>query len=108
MIYDSTDKNGPPSNLVSGGPEAYAFASIGDTITFDGSARKLTNATVTLSSWGCVTGSWIGGYCSTPSGALVPSAALTAMTANWCGSTTPKRMPVSCSISFWSFSANSS
>jgi hypothetical protein len=69
VIYDSTAKNGPPSNLVSAGPEAYAFTSIGDTITFAPGPRKLTNATVTLSSWGCVSGTWFGGDCSTPTGA---------------------------------------
>ena len=30
---------------------------------------------------------------STPSGAISPSASATAIAANWCGSTTPKRMP---------------
>src|SRR5438067_3468686 len=69
VIYDSTAKNGPPSNLVSAGPEAYAFASIGDTITFAGTARKLSNVVVTLSSWGCVSGAWYSGDCSTPTGA---------------------------------------
>lgn len=69
VVYDSTAKNGPPSNLVSAGPEAYAFASIGDTITLAGTSRKLTNVSVTLSSWGCVTGAWYSGDCSTPTGA---------------------------------------
>jgi hypothetical protein len=72
VIYDSTAKNGPPSNLVSAGPEAYAFASIGDTITFAGSARRLTNVVVTLSSWACVSGTWHSGDCSTPAGATCP------------------------------------
>lgn len=40
--------------------------------------------------------------------AEVPSGSATAMAANWCSSTIPKRMPVSCSISFCRFSANSS
>ena len=69
VIYDSTAKNGPPSNLPSYGAEAYAFSSIGDTITFADGPRKLTNATVTLSSWGCVSGTWTGGNCVTPTGA---------------------------------------
>lgn len=69
VIYDSTAKNGPPSNLASLGAEAYAFASLGDKVTFAAGPRKLSNVTVTLSSWACVQGTWFGGDCVTPAGA---------------------------------------
>jgi hypothetical protein len=71
VIFDSTAVNGPPSNLPSVGAEAYAFASLGDQITFAGGPRKLTNVAVTMSSFACVTGHWdgTGGLCSTPAGA---------------------------------------
>jgi hypothetical protein len=69
VIYDSTAKNGPPSNLPSLGAEAYAFATLGDEITFAAGPRRLNTVTVTLSSWACVQGSWVNGDCSTPAGA---------------------------------------
>jgi hypothetical protein len=69
VIYDSTAKNGPPSNLASLGAEAYSFASLGDKVTFAAGPRKLSNVSVTLSSWACVQGTWTGGDCVTPTGA---------------------------------------
>ena len=69
VIYDSTSPNGAPTNQVSYGPAAYSFNSIGDKISFAGTARGLTNATVTLSSWACQHGSWNGGDCFTQPGA---------------------------------------
>ena len=69
VIYNSTTPNGPATNLPSYGPEAYAFKTIGDSITFGGTARSLTNVTVTLSSWACEQGSWNGNDCVTQSGA---------------------------------------
>lgn len=71
VIFDSTASNGPPSNLPSVGAEAYAFASLGDEVTFAAGPRKLGNVAVTLSSFACVQGHWdgVGGLCSTPSGA---------------------------------------
>ena len=70
MIFDSTDPNGPPTNMVSYGPEAYSFQTIGDKINFkSGTARSLNNVTVTLSSWACQQGSWNGKNCVTQSGA---------------------------------------
>lgn len=74
VIYDSTVKNGPASDKYSAGPEAYSFTSIGDTITFAAGPRKLTNVVVSLSSWGCVTGAWNSGDCSTPTGATFAQA----------------------------------
>jgi hypothetical protein len=69
VIYDSSAKNGPPSNLPSAGPEAYAFSKMYEGINFAGGPRKLSNITVTLSSWACVSGTWFAGDCSTPAGA---------------------------------------
>jgi len=69
VIYDSTAKNGPPSNLPSLGAEAYSFASLGDDIRFAAGPRRLNNVTVTLSSWACVQGTWFNADCVTPAGA---------------------------------------
>jgi hypothetical protein len=69
VIYDTTSPNGPPTNLVSYGPAAYGFTTIGDKITLGGTARNLTAATVTLSSWACQTGTWNGNNCATQAGA---------------------------------------
>ncbi len=68
VVYNSTVANGPPSNLPSVGPEAYAFNEFGNAITLGGTARDLNSVAVTLSSWACVQGSWNGGDCSTPTG----------------------------------------
>jgi len=69
VIFNSTDPNGPPSNKVSLGAEAYAYKSIGDQINLTGAARSLNSVTVTLSSWACQQGSWYGKDCVTQSGA---------------------------------------
>jgi hypothetical protein len=55
-------------NLPSFGAEAYAFNEFGNEVTLAGTNRQLTNAVVTLSSWGCVTGHWYSGDCDTPAG----------------------------------------
>jgi hypothetical protein len=47
-----------PSNLPSIGPEAYSYKEFGAQVQFAGSARKLSTATVTMSSWACESGSW--------------------------------------------------
>jgi hypothetical protein len=49
-----------PSNLESDGPEAYGFNEWGPGVQFDGTARKLATATVTMSSFACESGSWDG------------------------------------------------
>jgi hypothetical protein len=68
VVYNSIIPNGPPSNLPSEGPEAYAFNEFGNAITLEGTARHLNSVTVTLSSWACFSGSWNAGNCSTPTG----------------------------------------
>ena len=69
VIFDSTNPNGPKTNLPSYGPTAYSFATIGDKINLGGTARSLNNVTVTLSSWACQQGSWNGKDCVTQPGA---------------------------------------
>jgi hypothetical protein len=61
-IYDST-VSPLPGNLPSLGAEAYAFSQLGDEVTFAGDSRALKTVTVTLSSWGCQSGSWNNGNC---------------------------------------------
>jgi hypothetical protein len=69
VIYNSVVTSPSPGNLPSIGAEAYAFAEFGNEVTFDGTSRSLTNVTVEMSSWGCVTGHWYSRDCSTPPGA---------------------------------------
>jgi len=69
VIYDSTPSGGLPANLPSYGPEAYAFASLGDKITFTGGPRRLANVVATLSSWACEHGTWWEKNCVTTRGA---------------------------------------
>ena len=71
VIFDSTIKTGPKSNVPSYGPEAYSTAQVGGEATFAGSKRNLTSAVVTLSSWACVDGHWTSDTnpCVTPAGA---------------------------------------
>jgi hypothetical protein len=68
VIYDST-VSPFPGNLPSVGAEAYAFSEFGDQVTFAGTARKLREVTVQLSSWGCQAGHWYSGDCVTAPGA---------------------------------------
>src|SRR5436305_1782062 len=68
VIYDST--TAPlPGNLPSVGVEAYAFAQIGDAVTFTGTARSPRSVTITMSSWGCESGNWYSASCVTTPGA---------------------------------------
>jgi hypothetical protein len=70
-IYDSTVNTGPKSNLGSYGLESSSVAQIGGKVTLNSSKRKLTSATVTLSSWACPIGHWgdADHLCVTPTGA---------------------------------------
>jgi len=69
VIYNSVVTSPSPGNLPSVGAEAYAFNEFGNEVTFEGTNRSLTNVIVEMSSWGCVTGHWYSGDCSTPGGA---------------------------------------
>lgn len=69
VIYNSVVTSPNPGNLPSVGAEAYSFNEFGNEVQFKGTNRQLTNVTVELSSWGCASGTWYGGDCSTPAGA---------------------------------------
>lgn len=68
VIFDNTPSV-LPANLPSVGPEAYSYNEFGAQVQFAGTARKLTTATVTMSSWACQSGSWNLGTCLTTPGA---------------------------------------
>ena len=72
-IYNSIPKP-LPGNLPSVGAEAYAFNEFGNQVGFAGTARKLKQAVLTLSSWGCQSGHWYSGDCATTPGAKFPLA----------------------------------
>jgi len=57
-------------NMASVGFQATQTSEFGDAITFSPTANhKLASVTVTLSSWGCQSGTWTGGDCMTTPGA---------------------------------------
>jgi hypothetical protein len=67
-IYDNIP-NPLPGNLASLGYEATSTSEFGDRIKFSSNGgRSLISVTVTLSSWGCETGRWEDGDCSTTPG----------------------------------------
>jgi hypothetical protein len=68
VIYDSTPAGALPGNIPSLGPEAYAFGSLGDKITFANGPRKLSSVVVTMSSWACQQGTWFDKNCVTKPG----------------------------------------
>lgn len=57
-----------PGNLPSLGFQATQTSEFGGQVEFAGAARKNPTVKVTMSSWGCVTGTWYGGNCGTPAG----------------------------------------
>jgi hypothetical protein len=68
VIYNST-VSPLPGNLPSVGAEAYFFSELGDDVNFAGTARNLRAVTVTMSSWGCQSGSWHAHDCVSAPGA---------------------------------------
>jgi hypothetical protein len=58
-----------PGNVPSVGFEARATSELGDEVQFAGTDRVLRQVTVTMSSWGCESGTWNGSDCSTTPGA---------------------------------------
>jgi hypothetical protein len=68
VIYDST-VTPLPGNVPSVGAEAYSFTELGDEVTFAGTSRKLVSVNVTMSSWGCQSGTWFNANCVTTPGA---------------------------------------
>jgi hypothetical protein len=69
VIYNSVVASPLPGNIPSVGAEAYSFNEFGNEVTFSGTNRQLSNVVVEMSSWGCVSGHWYSGDCSTPPGA---------------------------------------
>src|SRR6185503_2306480 len=68
-IYDNIP-NPLPGNLSSWGFEATGTSEFGDRVMFaPATPRNLSTVTVTMSSWGCQSGTWNGGNCVTTSGA---------------------------------------
>lgn len=56
-----------PGNLPSVGFEALAFHEFGNAVNFaGGNNHELSKVVITMSSWGCASGSWLPGTCSTP------------------------------------------
>jgi hypothetical protein len=69
VVYSSLVASPLHGNVPSLGAEAYAFNELGNAVTFAGKNRTLSQVVVTMSSWGCVSGHWYSGDCSTPAGA---------------------------------------
>jgi hypothetical protein len=68
-VYNSIPKS-LPGNVASEGPEAYAFAELGDGLGLATTAGgTLNQVTVILSSWACQSGNWSAGNCVTASAA---------------------------------------
>ncbi len=63
-VFNSIPKT-LPGNVPSIGFEATSASEFGDYARFAGNKRKLQNVTVVMSSWGCQTGTWSAGNCST-------------------------------------------
>jgi hypothetical protein len=57
VIFDNTPTV-VPASLPSYGAQAYSFNEWGGGVTFAGSARKLSTATVIMNSWACQSGDW--------------------------------------------------
>lgn len=70
VIYSSLVGSPLHGNVPSVGAEAYAFNEFGNAVTFSTSKKRtLSNAAVTMSSWGCQSGSWTADNCLTTPGA---------------------------------------
>ena len=72
QLYNSTVAVAAVGNLPSVGAEAYSFAQLGNEVNLVG--NHVGSVVVTLSSWGCQTGSWNADNCGTVAGAtfMVP------------------------------------
>lgn len=69
VIYSSLLGKPLPGNSPSWAFESTSTSEFGNAVTFTGTNRTLNSVVVTMSSWGCVSGSWSTGNCVTPSGA---------------------------------------
>jgi hypothetical protein len=69
VIFDNTPPGAITGNFPSEAFEATQTSEWGSEVTFAGTARKLTTATVTMSSWACQSGGWNTDDCLTTPGA---------------------------------------
>jgi hypothetical protein len=72
-VYDST-VSPLPGNMVSLGYEATQTSEFGNQVTLGGAANELNNVVVTMSSWGCQTGSPSNGFGNANSCVTTPGA----------------------------------
>jgi hypothetical protein len=70
-LYNSAMAPASVGNLPSVGPEAYAFSEFGNQVTL--TDTHIGKVTVMLSTWGCQTGHWNTGNCSTAPGTKFPA-----------------------------------
>ena len=63
-----------PGNVASVGFEATAASEFGGQVQFDGTNRNKPKVKVVMSSWGCQSGHWYSGNCSTAHGATFSQA----------------------------------
>jgi len=70
IAYSSLAINPTPANLPSEGPEAYAFAQMGNEVNVAASynGRSINTVALELSSWACQSGSWVAGTCVSAAG----------------------------------------
>jgi hypothetical protein len=68
VVYNSLPKD-LPGNVASEGPEAYAFAELGDGLGLTATTGTLGKVTIAMSSWACQTGNWFLGNCVSADGA---------------------------------------
>ncbi len=68
IVYDSIPSP-LPGNVASEGPEAYAFAELGDGVALTTNSGTLQQIRFVMSSWACQSGNWYSGNCVTTPGA---------------------------------------
>jgi hypothetical protein len=67
-VYNSIPKP-LPGNVASEGPEAYAFAELGDGLALTVTSGSFRKVQFVMSSWACQQGNWYSGNCVTKPGA---------------------------------------
>ena len=72
-VYDST-VSPLPGNVASVGYEATQTSELGNQVTLSGAANELNNVVVTMSSWGCQSGSWVNAFGSANACVTTPGA----------------------------------
>src|SRR3954463_5291150 len=67
IIYNSIPKT-VPGNVASEGPEAYAFAELGDGLGLNPGGGTFGQVSLVMSSWACQSGNWYSSNCVTAPG----------------------------------------